>query len=509
MNTNKYNLFFYASRIITLMIILFLIFCIVNIKYSISENFFEVLASVFISSFDRPIMKFLTIYPFYFLFVHFIKYVFLFMLSLIVIIFFLKKFFSKEIIIYLLIVLINTFVITIIVDNIAFPFNKLFFVIVMLLFSCFLFFINFYKQKNSVIKILCLIPIIGDFVLPNHVFNKKNIILSITILTLFIDCCMLLFSPFRINKFYLSRNNKLQIINAKIHSLNIDNLNRVITKYENGFIILEDVSNNKSIRKIKCETWTQNVYFNKYDECFYIYDEFTGKLIVFDRDFNILKSKQIIEDIKDIYSAERISFGNDNHCVVLLEKGFFCLVNTSSLDVEKIFRLKDYSDHILYNEFLSSYMVGFWHSREYFVAYSLKHDKVYKIKSPKMQGFFAISKRNKELYLAFHQKGRIYVYDAETLKLKRKIKTQYSVRNIFYDEELNVLISPGTFTGYVDIFFMDGSDALLCSEYIDFEIRDAKFDNTKQYLFVTSELGLYKKKLDIVDLIEKYKKNNL
>ena len=79
------------------------------------------------------------------------------------------------------------------------------------------------------------------------------------------------------------------------------------------------------------------------------------------------------------------------------------------------------------------------------------------------------------------------------MKLKRKMKTNYTVKAITYDEELNILIAPSYFTGYVDIFLMDGTDKLLTREFVGYELREGYFDPKKENLYVCSMNGLYKK----------------
>ena len=137
----------------------------------------------------------------------------------------------------------------------------------------------------------------------------------------------------------------------------------------------------------------------------------------------------------------------------------------------------------------------------------IKNKKTRKIKAAKYQGYVVVSEKNKEVYIAFNQQGRIGVYDAETMKLKRKIKSNYTVKDITYDEELNILIAPSYFTGYVDIFLMDGSDKLLTREFVGYNIREGCFDPQKENLYVCSMDGLYKKKIDIKTLIANYYDN--
>ncbi len=159
-------------------------------------------------------------------------------------------------------------------------------------------------------------------------------------------------------------------------------------------------------------------------------------------------------------------------------------------------------DKLIFNKYRNCFLMSFHDGNSFLQEIDIENKKIRKIKADKYQGYLAISERNKEIYVAFHQQGRIGVYDAETMKLKRKIKTNYTVKDITYDEELNILIAPSYFTGYVDIFLMDGSDKLLTRAFVGYELREGCFDPQKENLYICSATGLYKKQIDIKKLIE-------
>ena len=166
-------------------------------------------------------------------------------------------------------------------------------------------------------------------------------------------------------------------------------------------------------------------------------------------------------------------------------------------------------DGVIYNKYRDCFLVSFYDDNEFLQEIDIKNKKIRKIKADKYQGYIAISERNKEIYITYYLQGRIGVYDAQTMRLKRKIKSEYITKNIRYDEELNILIAPSYFTGYVDIFLMDGSDKLLTREFVGYELRDVCFDSKKENLYVCSINGLYKKQIDIKKLINKNLKYNI
>jgi len=74
--------------------------------------------------------------------------------------------------------------------------------------------------------------------------------------------------------------------------------------------------------------------------------------------------------------------------------------------------------------------------------------------------------------------------------LKRKIKVRYGAKNISYDEHRNVLVTASYFTGYVDILLMDGSDKIIYSKFVDFNLRQPVLCN--DILYVPTHYNMYR-----------------
>ena len=229
-----------------------------------------------------------------------------------------------------------------------------------------------------------------------------------------------------------------------------------------------------------------------------------NKILIVDiKTSNIVKEIDIV-GIKKNSGATRICCNEDySKLIVLYEYSILnCLIDLNTYDIKYISGIANLMDGVIYNKYRECFLVSFYDDNEFLQEIDIKNNKIRKIKADKYQGYIAISESNKEIYVTYYLQGRIGVYDAETMKLKRKIKSEYITKNIRYDEELNILIAPSYFTGYVDIFLMDGSDKLLTREFVGYELRDVCFDSQKQNLYICSINGLYKKQIDIKGLIE-------
>ena len=140
-----------------------------------------------------------------------------------------------------------------------------------------------------------------------------------------------------------------------------------------------------------------------------------------------------------------------------------------TLDIIKKIKVPKFLDSLIFNIENNSYIVSFWNMyTPYFLAFPLNQKAYKKVKAPLCQGEFVYSNRNKEIYAAYHIKGEIYVYDATTYKVKRKIKVGFSVKNLYYDEKYNILIASQYFNGNVYIFLMDGTDKLIYKKFVGF-----------------------------------------
>ena len=354
-------------------------------------------------------------------------------------------------------------------------------------------------------KIIALIPIIGEIFctkkIINHMFNKiskKNINISLLIVALVIsNTICFLFLHKADNDF----ENRI-----------MENWTYSIRTYQDKMIISGDgelivIDKNSNINHIKDDIFfLEDFVVDKNKQQIYICYIVENSLLVLDANtLNIIKEINTL----DYYQTTRICCNNDFSKIIFImeSKKISVLIDLNTYNIKYIKGVSPFRDGLIYNKYRNCFLISFHDENSFLQEIDIENKKIRKIKADKDQGYIAISEPNKEIYVAFHQQGRIGVYDAQTMKLKRKIKSNYTVKDITYDEELNILIAPSYFTGYVDIFLMDGSDTLLTREFVGYELREGCFDPKKENLYVCSMNGLYRKKIDIKKLIEEHSNN--
>jgi hypothetical protein len=353
-------------------------------------------------------------------------------------------------------------------------------------------------------KVVMLMPIIGEIFCTRNIVkyiyrNSSEKLKDISLLTvvLIISNIICFVIPYKTDKDFENRIMEDWTYSIKSYK------DRLIVSGEKELIIIDKEGNDNHI---------ENYEFNI--ECFVV-DEDNKKFYIYD----VYGNNLIILDAETFHIVQRISIDNlpvlnpgiccdDNFVklIFVMENGISGLVDLNMpYNIKYIKGILNSIDSLLYNKYRKSFLISFWEDHSLLLEIDIENRKIRKIKADEYQGYLAISEKNKEIYVAFHQQGRIGVYDAQTMKLKRKIKSNYAVKAIAYDEELNVLIAPSYFTGYVDIFLMDGSDKLLAREFVGYELREGCFDPQKENLYVCSQTGLYRKKIDIKNLINKIK----
>lgn len=163
----------------------------------------------------------------------------------------------------------------------------------------------------------------------------------------------------------------------------------------------------------------------------------------------------------------------------------------NTLNIIRQVNIPKESDDLIFNKIDKSYVISFWLDTPFFIVCPVDYrEKIKKIICPIFQGELCYSDINKEIYIAFHEQGQIYVYDANTYNLKRKTKVRYGAKNISYDEHRNVLVTASYFTGYVDILLMDGSDKIIYSKFVDFNLRQPVLCN--DILYVPTHYNMYR-----------------
>ena len=368
--------------------------------------------------------------------------------------------------------------------------------------------IYFLNRICPIQKVIMLVPIIGEIFciksIIKYISNKTsdkilNIFLLITALILSNIICFLF--PYKTNKDFENL-----IMNNDTYSIRIYQDKMIISCGPDGGPNLIHIDMDKTINKLYDNNfeWIEDFIINKAKQEIYMYNISESYFIILDAiNFN-LKNKVNVVKNKNNQDTARICCNSDFSKVIFImeSKKLSVLMDLNTYNIKNIKRTSPLKDGLIYNKYRNCFLVSFYIEVPFLQEIDIENKKIRKIKAAKYQGYLAISERNKEIYVAFNQQGRIGVYDAETMKLKRKIKSNYAVRSITYDEELNILIAPSYFTGYVDIFLMDGSDKLLTREFVGYDLREGCFDPQKENLYVCSVNGLYKKKIDIRKLIE-------
>lgn len=362
-----------------------------------------------------------------------------------------------------------------------------------------LIFFNFIVTKNSkLIKILSLIPIINVLLIPYHTVrfhNNKSIwkYINITIIIVLMDVFIICIPSYLYVSYYIGNKNAL--IHGNITSpIYIDkNLIYVVEEnFEEQKSSILSINEYAKYYKIKSfNIFFEHIMYNSKKREIYVYDSSNNKFCVFDK--NLILKKFVKINVNSKYlNCGRIFYDNITNTIAFaLEFDKFVMLDMDTLEVIKQIDIPYRNEGLIFNEFTKSYILTFWGPVPYILSIPVDDKVKYReISTPMWQGTAAISRKNKELYVSYHQRGRIYVYDAVTYKLKRKIKTQYSVRNITYDERYNILIAVGFYTGFVEIFLMDGSDRLIYRKFIGYHLRNSLLDWNNKRLYIPSFFGL-------------------
>ena len=365
-------------------------------------------------------------------------------------------------------------------------------------------------------KIIMLIPIAGEicctkgiikYIFKNNSDKLINIGVLIIALILSNVMCFLF-------KYKTSRDFENLIMNDYTYS---------VRPYKDKLIISGDkelisIKNNGNYEYSKNNKFgrLEDFIINENRNEIYIYNSEDLKMLILDAETLNIKKEIFDKDIQfqETGGNSRICCNDDFSKMFIV---FECsnpslLIDLNTDEVSPINNVLLSRDGLIYNKYRNSFLVSFVRAMpgrkhiDVLQEINIENNDTNYIQADRFQGYIAVSNKNKEIYVVFYQQGRIWVYDAETMKLKRKVKCDYTVKDITYDEELNLLIAPSYFTGYVDIFLMDGSDKLITRECVGYELREGCFDPQKENLYVCSTKGLYKKKINIRELIEENSK---
>lgn len=392
------------------------------------------------------------------------------------------------------------------------------------------------SNKNIFIKFLLLIPLINLLLVPIHTiqhiycdyFNKgkyNNIVLILSLVFMFfgIQVAVVLSVSQIMNKlisFYSPSgvyhinnvNNTINYISYQNISLmnnrSVDFMPQSIDDFDAYNLFIEETNLQKQKKfKIDFKTEIQDLQINYIRKEIYTYDGTNNKFLILDYDTgNIIREKKLVDDFYVKYSmynnitTERISFDNNTQTIALaLEHSYLYIFDMNTLEIIRQEQIPTENDSIIFNKTDNSYVLSFWTMTPYIISCPIDTQKeVRKIRAPVCQGEMAYSNKNKEIYLSLHQQGQIYVYDANTYTLKRKIKVRYGVKNVNYDEQYNILLTTSYFSGYLDIISMK-TDKVVYSKFVHYHARQPVICNN--IIYVPTTIGIYR--YDVKHLLEK------
>lgn len=514
-----FNIIFFSSRFVTLFVFSIFLGAVINTKFMISENFFPFLIrssynlsfflihKIFNFNIDWIVSYSFAVDKYFFSIKYSIYKIFcihaqqidlllitFFIIFIIDLIFIILRTKDIYIIIGLFLVYFVTYLITLSKDFLTLSFiAPSIFIIIKIT--------NNYKFNKN----FMLIPVFGEVFcnisILKYIFNKisdKLLKISILLVSVIVSNIIFIFLPTQ----YI---NAEQILPNSVYNVFTDENNIIASSIPPCIL-----DGNKKYFLDDIYFVYQDIIYNKNKKNIYVYDCTVGLLYILNVFNGRIEHKIKLDEVPlDIIRA-RLCCNDDFSVLFIAFEG----ISRKDPNLLYMFDLKNYkllkkhlgfpaNDFVVYNKFRDSFLITNYQGTSMMQEVNIISGTIENIDVGYFQGYAAVSNRNKELYVALHQNGQIYVYDAETMELKRKIKTNYTVKDITYDEDLNILIAPAYFTGYIDIFLMDGTDKLLKREFVGFELREAKFDDKKENLYICSRKGLYKVPLKIKNLIDK------
>ena len=274
----------------------------------------------------------------------------------------------------------------------------------------------FINKSTKIKKIIKHVPIISELfcidLILNKILNKKinkqSIIFIILIESLIYSNILYFIVPFNNDNF------TYRIMDNQTYSIDFLK-NKMILATSPITILYDDGSlfrlNNATFQDI------EDIIINSYKNEIYTYDIRRAKLVFLDIDnFKVIDELDFknISGINPFADARICCDENMSKLLIVFEDSkvgaFLIDLNKHTVIGEK-YKIASPNDGIVYNKYRNSFIITFFQQLHGFMQ-EIKCDnfrEVENIVSDIFQGFICISNRNKEVYVAFHQQGRIGV----------------------------------------------------------------------------------------------------
>ena len=282
-----------------------------------------------------------------------------------------------------------------------------------------------------------------------------------------------------------------RIVSGDFYALNLDpQTGRLFAAGKgDGLLHIFDLQNLRANpQKIKLGRGEiQDIRTNMGRREFYYFDRVSELLTVYDMD-TLQPRRQSQEPLKGTGSA-KIAFDNRSGTIVVIrEFDFLWVLDLQTLKPIQKVEIGDRIESALFNEKLNRYLLTYFEKYPFMRLLSPDGNQIQELRVPQMQGGIAISNENKEFYVALPLRGEIFVFDRQTLSLRRKIRTVFGVRGMAVGTKKNLLVAVSMFNGHTDILDIRKNESL-CRPFTGYYLREVALDEKKEQAFISSMLG--------------------
>lgn len=234
----------------------------------------------------------------------------------------------------------------------------------------------------------------------------------------------------------------------------------------------------------------EHIAINEQRNEIYHFDRDRIRLYVYDLETLIPTRQSPL--LKAGMGSAKVAFDNRSKTIAVKQEGNYCwILDMDTLEPIAPVIETHHTDVLSFDQTSGQYLLSIDRDSESFRAISTDGKTVRDIPAAKNQLTITSSAKRREVYLALPLKGQVYVYDAVTMTLKKKIETVFGVRGVACDEKHSLLITTSMFTGYVDVIDLNSGRSIQ-KKFVQYYLRGVVLNSDKREAFVASIHGLYR-----------------
>ncbi|MBN1364321.1 MAG: hypothetical protein JW976_05885 [Syntrophaceae bacterium] len=234
----------------------------------------------------------------------------------------------------------------------------------------------------------------------------------------------------------------------------------------------------------------ERIGINEEKREFYHFNRGNNRLLIFDLDNYKLKRASTCK-LNGSGSA-KVSFDNKSQTIVISrEDDYLYILNMETLLPIKKLEIKKI-DYIVFDINTNMYIASiFQDSENIYLLPPQKEKAILKIHAKSNQSEISVSNKRKELYVCFPFLSKIFVYDLNELKLKRKIPTVFGAKHIACDDINDFIIVSSICSGFVDIINLNNEKHT--KQFVGYYLREICLNKSTREAFISSfKSGIFK-----------------